>query len=84
MTTVISYTELGLNAELEPGFEIRKNSKGSFGPLTLKLWGSTLIFKGPRTTTLPVHVYNYLHQVKLKQGVTEFLSSEIVMFLWPN
>ena len=33
-----------------PGFKIRNKSKGSPGPLPLKLWGSSLIIKGPKTT----------------------------------
>ena len=32
------------------GFEIRNKPKGSPGPLPLKLWGSSLILKGPKTT----------------------------------
>ena len=34
----------------QSGFEIRNKSKGSPGPLPLKLWGSSLILKGPKTT----------------------------------
>ena len=45
---VYTFSKLS-SGETNSGFEIRNKSKGCSGPLPLKLWGSSLILKGPKT-----------------------------------
>ena len=51
------------------GFEIRNKSKGSPGSLPLKLWGSSLILKGPKTTR---HFFTvFIHKIYCLELVTK-------------
>ena len=57
-----------LGTGLGPGFEINK-SKGSPGPLPLKLWGSSLILKGSETRR---HFFTvFIHKIYCLELVTK-------------